>query len=157
MTGSPDKAVMAIIGTLAAVFIIYRIYVWLQSSPRSFLQDRLPLNEDIPPHPAIGLLEQAGYDVIGGRLKIPLSFRVNGTPLYSRLFVDYVAASDDGTSYLVLLARPRRPLEWTGSGIRDMLLPFLLIYPEVGGVLYVNAPEAAVHVITFGRDDGEND
>ncbi|WP_158454067.1 hypothetical protein [Paenibacillus durus] len=56
-----------------------------------------------------------------------------------------------------MLARPRRSLEWTGSGVRDMLLPYLLIYPGVGGLLYVNAPAATVNVITFGRDDGEND
>lgn len=36
MTGSPDKAVMALIGVGLAVWVIYRIYVWLQSSPRSF-------------------------------------------------------------------------------------------------------------------------
>ncbi|MDT3427484.1 hypothetical protein J2Z22_003047 [Paenibacillus forsythiae] len=157
MTGSPDKAVMALIGVGLAIWVIYRIYVWLQSSPHSFLQDHIPLNQDINPHPAVDLLADAGYEVVGGKLKIPLSFNVDGSPLYSRLFVDYVAAAEDGTQYLVVLARPRRPLDWTGSGVRDMLLPYLLIYPGVGGLLYVNAPAATVHVITFGRDDGEND
>ncbi|QWU14763.1 hypothetical protein SAMN04487895_10674 [Paenibacillus sophorae] len=157
MTGSPDKAVMALIGVGLAVWVVYRIYVWLQSSPRSFLQDHIPLNEEINPHPAVSLLEDAGYEVVGGKLKIPLSFNIDGAPLYSRLFVDYIAAAEDGTQYLVVLARPRRPVEWTGSGVRDILLPYLLIYPGVGGLLYVNAPAATVNVITFGRDDGEND
>ncbi|WP_420800410.1 hypothetical protein [Paenibacillus piscarius] len=153
---SSDKAVVALMGLAAAIFIIYRIYVWLQSSPRSFIRDRVPLNKMIQPHPSIRLLEDAGYEVVGGKLKIPLAFQVDGAPMYSRLFIDYVAVKDEERFYLVILSRPRKELEFTGSGLRDTLLPYLLIYPDCSGVLYVDTVNSRLHVIEFGRDDGES-
>ncbi|SDL93077.1 hypothetical protein [Paenibacillus jilunlii] len=151
-----DKAVMALIGLAVAIFVIYRIYIWLQSSPRSFIKDKLPLNTVIVPHPAIDVLEDAGYEVIGGKLKIPLSFTVDGASMYSRLFIDYVASKEEDSFYLVILSRPRRTLEFTGSSLRDSLLPYLLIYPECSGVLYVNTVTSAIHEIRLGKDDGES-
>lgn len=91
MAGSSDKVVMAFIGVALSIFIIYRIYVWLQSSPRSFMKDQIPFNKVIIPHPSIDILEDEGYEVVGGKLKIPLSFNVNGAQMYSKLFIDYVA------------------------------------------------------------------
>lgn len=153
---SSDKAVVALMGLAAAIFIIYRIYIWLQSSTHSFIRDRVPINKVIQPHPSIGLLEDAGYEVVGGKLKIPLSFQVNGAPIYSRMFIDYVACRDEERFYLVILSRPRKELEFTGSGIRDTLLPYLLIYPDCSGVLYVDTVNSRLHVIEFGKDDGES-
>ncbi|WP_042202969.1 hypothetical protein [Paenibacillus camerounensis] len=153
---SSDKAVVALIGLAAVIFLVYRIYLWLQSSPSSFLKDRVPINNVIAPHPSIEWLEAAGYEVIGGKLKIPLSFNVDGASMYSRLFIDYVAGKEDGSYYLVILSRPRKELEFTGSALRDTLLPYLLIYPDCSGVLYVNTSSSAIHVISFGRDDGES-
>ncbi|WP_211270523.1 hypothetical protein [Paenibacillus jilunlii] len=147
---------MALIGLAVAIFVIYRIYIWLQSSPRSFIKDKLPLNTVIVPHPAIDVLEDAGYEVIGGKLKIPLSFTVDGASMYSRLFIDYVASKEEDSFYLVILSRPRRTLEFTGSSLRDSLLPYLLIYPECSGVLYVNTVTSAIHEIRLGKDDGES-
>jgi hypothetical protein len=156
VTGSSDKVVMTFIGVALSIFIIYRIYVWLQSSPRSFMKDQIPFNKVIIPHPSIDILENEGYEVVGGKLKIPLSFNVNGTHMYSRLFIDYVATKEEGSLYLVILARPRKPLEFTGSGLRDTLLPYLLIYPECSGVVYVNTATASIQVIKLGKDDGES-
>lgn len=156
MAGSSDKIIMAFIGVALSIFIIYRIYIWLQSSPRSFMKDQIPFNNVIIPHPSIDLLEDEGYEVVGGKLKIPLSFNVNGSQLYSRLFIDYVASKEEGTLYLVILARPRKPLDLTGSGLRDTMLPYLLIYPECSGVLYVNVATASIQVIKLGKDDGES-
>ncbi|MFE4711071.1 MULTISPECIES: hypothetical protein [Paenibacillus] len=156
MAGSSDKIVMTVIGIAVAIGLLYRLYVWLEGSPRSLIKDKIPINKDILPHPAIDYLEEAGYEVIGGKLKIPLSFRVNGAAMYSRIFIDYVAAKEDGSFYMVILARPRKPLDFTGSGLRDYLLPYLLIYPECSGVLYVNMAAAAIHVIELGKDDGES-
>ncbi|WP_310550176.1 hypothetical protein [Paenibacillus glufosinatiresistens] len=155
MTGSPDKAVMAVIAVGVAVWLVYRLYVWIQ---RTETAGTIPLNREIAPHPALKLLEDAGYEVIGGRLKIPLSFRIDGREaLYSRLFIDYIAAAEDGGWYPVILARPRKAVEWTGSGLRDALLPYMLLYPDSAGILYVNTAEETVRAIAFGRDDGESD
>lgn len=153
---SSDRVVMALIGVAVAIFIIYRIYIWLQSSPHSFMKDKLPINTVIQRHPSLDLLEDAGYEVIGGKLKIPLSFTVNGIAMYSRLFIDYVACKEEDSLYLVILSRPRKELEFTGSALRDTLLPYLLIYPECSGVLYVDTAASTFHVIQFGKDDGES-
>ena len=157
MSGNSDKAVMVLISVALSIWVIYRIYIWLQSSPRSFMKDTIPINKVIIPHPALDILESSGYEVIGGKLRIPLSFTADGSTLYSRLYIDYVASSSDGILYLVMLERPRKQLEWTGSGIRDALLPYLLLYPECGGVLYVNFSATKVSVIKLGKDDGESD
>lgn len=85
-----------------------------------------------------------------------MSFNVNGAQMYSRLFIDYVATKEEGSIYLVILSRPRKPLDFTGSGLRDTLLPYLLIYPECSGVLYVNVAAGSIQVIRLGRDDGES-
>jgi len=120
------------------------------------MKDTIPLNKIILPHPSIDLLENEGYEVIGGKLKIPLSFNVNGAHMYSRLFIDYVATKEEGSLYLVILSRPRKSLDLTGSGIRDSLLPYLLIYPECSGVLYINTSSRTIQVIMLGKDDGES-
>ncbi|WNS44356.1 hypothetical protein [Paenibacillus sp. MMS20-IR301] len=153
---SSDKAVVVLIILAAAIFMVYRIYLWLQGSPRSFMRDKVPINKMIQPHPSTALLEDAGYEIIGGKLKIPLSFQLDGSPVYSRMFIDYVASKDDEHYYLVILSRPRKSLEFTGSGLRDALLPYLLIYPYCSGVLYVDTVHSAVHVIKLGKDDGES-
>lgn len=155
MAGS-DQAVMVLIGLVVAIVVIYRIYIWLQGSPGSFMKDRVPINKEILPSPSIDLLEAAGYEVIGGKLKIPLSFRVDGASMYSRLFIDYVASKEEDRFYLVILSRPRKTLELTGSALRDTLLPYLLIYPECSGVLYVNTATSVIHEIKLGKDDGES-
>jgi len=157
MTGNSDKTVMVLIGAALAIWLIYRMYIWLQSSPRSFLKNNIPINKVIIPNPALDRLETAGYEVVGGKLRIPLSFNVDGKALFSRLYIDYVAMTDNGVLYLVILERPRKQLEWTGSAIRDALLPYLLLYPECGGVLYVNQSTDKISLIQFGKDDGESD
>ncbi|WP_307589125.1 hypothetical protein [Paenibacillus wynnii] len=157
MSGNSDRAVMVLIGVALSIWVLYRVYIWLQSSPRSFMKDTIPINKEIIPHPALDMLEAAGYEVVGGKLRIPLSFTADGSILYSRLYIDYVASANDGTLYLVMLERPRKQLEWTGSGIRDFLLPYLLLYPECGGVLFVNLSSTKVSVIKLGKDDGESD
>lgn len=96
----------------------------------------IPINERIPDHPAIGMLEEEGYDVVGGKVKINLSFETGQRPIHSRLFVDYVASDDSGELYMVKVSRDRMPVDWTGSGIRDRLMPFCCCIRNVRAALY---------------------
>jgi hypothetical protein len=114
------------------------------------------MNEEIIEHPAVDMLEEAGYEVVSDKLKVPLTFRVDGELLHSRLFIDYIAVKN-GEFYLVRTARERRPVEWTGSGLRRDLLPFLLLYPECAGVLYVDPEQGELKVISLTTDDNEED
>ncbi|MDU5949740.1 MAG: hypothetical protein E6Z15_22095, partial [Paenibacillus macerans] len=83
-------------------------------------------------------------------------FRVNRDILHSRLFIDYIAIKD-GEFYLVRTARDRIAIEWTGSGVRKELLPYLLLYPECAGVLYVDAEQGDIREISLTTDEDEDE
>lgn len=153
MEGPSNVLVMALIGILLIVGVIYLIKNWLLNS--STLGLEIPINEYIPHHPAVDLLSSAGYEVLGGRVKIPLYFEVGDDSYQSRLFIDYVVSGEEGEVYLVKVARNRKPLEWTGSGIRDQLLPYFLFYPDCSGVLYLDVTNRDIRHIHFDWDEEE--
>ncbi|MCM3698283.1 hypothetical protein [Paenibacillus macerans] len=145
---------------LIAAFAVYLLYRGFRSWVRKPLSLRtsigFALNEEILDHPAVDLLEQAGYTVVSDKLKVPLAFRVNGDILHSRLFIDYIVIKD-GEFYLVRTARDRIAIEWTGSGVRKELLPYLLLYPECAGVLYVDAEQGVIREISLTTDEDEDE
>lgn len=145
MDGQYDTIV---IGVLAVCLIL-----WLFSGFRNWVNRPIPvnlsgmqLNLEIQDSPAVDLLEAEGYEVIGGKMKIPLAFEADESVYYSRLFIDYVAERDDET-YLVKTSRRRQPLELTGPSLRDRFLYYLLLYPGCEGLLYVDLEESDIKVI----------
>ncbi|CAM4268147.1 hypothetical protein U9M73_08220 [Paenibacillus phoenicis] len=151
-----DGLLMVVIAGIG-VYLLYRGFrSWVRKpfSLRSGIG--FEMNEEIIEHPAVDMLEEAGYEVVSDKLKVPLTFRVDGELLHSRLFIDYIAVKN-GEFYLVRTARERRPVEWTGSGLRRDLLPFLLLYPECAGVLYVDPEQGELKVISLTTDDNEED
>lgn len=151
MEGQYDKVVIAFLGLTVMIWILYGVRKWLQDPAPEYMPD-LVLNEEIQEHPALLILEREGYEVIGGKLKVPLSFQVNQNTLYSRLFIDYVAEKEDEV-YIVKTSRSRMPVEWTGSGIRDRMLLYLLLYPTCDGLLYVDTDEDTVRRISLLDED----
>lgn len=151
MEGQYDKVVIAFLGFMVLIWIFYGVRKWLQDPVPERMPD-LVLNEEIQEHPALGILEREGYEIIGGKLKVPLSFQVNQNTLYSRLFIDYVAEKEDEI-YIVKTSRSRMPVEWTGSGIRDRILLYLLLYPTCDGLLYVDTEEDTVKRISLLDED----
>ncbi|AOZ91449.1 hypothetical protein [Paenibacillus crassostreae] len=154
MEGKSDFFVMAIIGLLMVIGIFNLIKYWIQN-PSLKHELNIPFNEYILEHPAVDLLQRKGYEVVGGKVKIPLYFEADQEEFYSRLFIDYVALNEDGDIYLVKIARQRMPLEWTGSSLRDRLLPLFLLYPDCAGVLYVDVYEEVIKQIHFEWDEEE--
>lgn len=151
-----DGLLMIVIAGIGA-YLLYRGFrSWVRKpfSLRSGIG--FEMNEEILEHPAVDLLEQAGYEVISDKLKVPLTFRVDGELLHSRLFIDYIAVKN-GEFYLVRTARERLPMEWTGSGLRRDLLPFLLLYPECAGVLYADPDQGELKEISLTTDEDEED
>ncbi|WP_079694111.1 MULTISPECIES: hypothetical protein [unclassified Paenibacillus] len=145
MDGQYDTIV---IGVLAVCLIL-----WLFSGFRNWVNRPIPvslsgmqLNLEIQDSPAVDLLEAEGYEVIGGKMKIPLAFKADESIYYSRLFIDYVAERDD-ERYLVKTSRRRQPLELTGPSLRDRFLYYLLLYPGCEGLLYVDLEESDIKVI----------
>ena len=151
MEGQYDKVVIAFFGFMVLIWIFYGVRKWFQDPVPERMPD-LVLNEEIQEHPALGILEREGYEIIGGKLKVPLSFQVNQNTLYSRLFIDYVAEKEDEI-YIVKTSRSRMPVEWTGSGIRDRMLLYLLLYPTCDGLLYVDTEEDTVKRISLLDED----
>jgi hypothetical protein len=142
-----DVTVILLIVIVLVCFIFWRIQRWLQAPIKKGF--RMPSQSDIPQDEAVELLEGAGFDVIAGKTKIPITITVGeNDQLESRLFIDYFVQKHEEL-YLVKLAKERKPLEMTGSSVRDMLLSYSLIYPEAAGVLYVDMAQNKIKKITF--------
>ncbi|MCC3379712.1 hypothetical protein ACFQ5D_11695 [Paenibacillus farraposensis] len=145
-----DTVIIIVIGVILAIWAFYSLRAWLEE-PEPLVLRTIPLNEDMDEGPAVNLLEKAGYDVVGGKMKIPLAFKVNGNTVHSRLFIDYVAVQNSST-YMVKTARRKKPMEWSGPELRDRLMPYLLLYPGCAGVLYVDTDQQSIRLITLVED-----
>jgi hypothetical protein len=97
---------------------------------------------------ALELIQGAGYEWIAGKVKIPITVILDDEQLESRLFADGFVEKDRQW-FVVKFARERKPIEMTGSGIREHLLVYSLLYPEAAGVLYVDVPNRLIRTIQF--------
>ncbi|MBD0380711.1 hypothetical protein [Paenibacillus sedimenti] len=142
-----DVTVILLILIVFVCYLIWRLKKWLQTPMKQ--RFRIPLQSEIPEDDVVELLEGAGFDVLAGKTKIPITMTIGDSEqLESRLFIDYFVRRNEEL-YLVKLAKERKPLEMTGSSVRDMLLPYSLIYPEAAGVLYVDMGQSKIKKITF--------
>ncbi|MBP1962084.1 hypothetical protein [Paenibacillus aceris] len=142
-----DVTVILLILIVVVGFLFFRFQRWLDGPKKR--RTRIPRHSEIPQDEVVELLEGAGFDVLAGKTKIPISMTVNDREqLESRLFIDYFVQKDENI-YLVKVAKERKPLEMTGSSVRDMLLAYSLIYPEADGVLYVDMAMNKIKKITF--------
>lgn len=147
-----DLWLMAML-VLLVVFLLWRSFSSWLYKPAPFKPGiGFEVNEHFEHTAAVELLERHGYEVVSGKLKIPLAFRCDDSVLTSRLYIDYVA-SKNGEYYIVKEARERKPLEWTGSGVRDAMLPFLLLYPDCEGMLYINGEMNEIRKIRLVEDE----
>ena len=141
-----DILVILLLVVIFTGYITIRFRHWLITPPKKHL--RVPV-ENVPSDETVDLLEGAGFDVLAGKTKIPITMTLNDAGEFqSRLYIDYFAQKNDQL-YLVKIARDRKPMEMTGSSIRDMLLPYSLLYPEAVGVLYVDMDQLKIKKITF--------
>ncbi|MBB6022853.1 hypothetical protein HNR77_003952 [Paenibacillus sp. JGP012] len=145
MNGQYDTIVIGVFAVCLIVWLFFGLRSWV-NRPIPVSLAELQLNEHIQPSPALELLEESGYDVIGGKMKVPLAFEADESVLYSRLFIDYVAERDDAR-YLVKTSRRRLPLELSGPSVRDRFLSYLLLYPGCEGLLYVDLENSDIIVI----------
>lgn len=93
------------------------------------------------------LLEKEGYEIIGGKFHVPMSFYLDDSEeLPSRLWVDLVAQQEERW-YVVRIARERMQLDWNAAGLRKQWLPYFYAFPDADGVLVVNLAERSVRLI----------
>lgn len=128
---------------------------WLHEPPsarlRKLARDNAPEADD----EAAALLREHGFEVLSGKHRIPLGVAVDdGGFEATRLYFDYVAAMDE-RYYLVKLARPRQPLDWTASGLRERLLVYALLFPECEGVIVADMRDRTLRTVRFRIGEGE--
>lgn len=142
-----DSWVILLILAVAAIWLYIRV---------KRQQGDLPLYRSVPRHDeilvaseeALELIEQAGYGWIAGKVKIPITITLDGTTLESRLFADGFVEKDRQW-FVVKFARERKPIDMTGSGLREHLLVYSLLYPEAAGVLYVDVAGRSIRTVQF--------
>lgn len=136
---------------LLSLFIIgwsgYRFRRWLTAPPK--VKRPIEPDSEIEVTDVVQLLEFSGYEVWTGKRRIPVEVQVNDRlDLQSRLFVDHFAAEGDKL-YVVKVARERKPVEMTGSGLRDQLLIYQLLYEQIDGILLVDPKLRTIDKIRF--------
>lgn len=142
-----DNFILIVLSGLLIVWLVSILQRWVTAPPK--LKSFIGADDDVPVTEAVELLEYSGYEVLTGKRKIPISITVNDrTEMESRLFVDHFAAEGDKI-YLVKLARERKPLMMSGSGIRDQLLIYQLLYKQAEGILYVDPKHRRIDKIQF--------
>jgi hypothetical protein len=145
---SEDQYVVWLIVIIFAVWGVWKLKHWL-SMPKN--RAMLPLHGKFEIDQTVEWLEQAGYTVLSGKKRIPVAITVDDEQeLQSRYYIDYFVRSNrDRKLYAVKLARERKPIPLTGSAVREYLLPYYLLFPELDGVLYVDTSQRAIRRIQF--------
>ncbi|MEB3101431.1 hypothetical protein [Ferviditalea candida] len=150
--GNNDAFVLILVVIVLAIWLWKRFSRWLHTP----MKIKLPVPDETewavsPEGEAAALLKEAGYEVISGKYKIPIYVEMDRQEFSSRYFIDYFARQGHEV-FVVKVARDRQPVQWTGSGIRDKLLPYFLLFEEVSGVLYVDLKERKVRRIRIVLD-----
>lgn len=151
MSEYTDGFLMVVITGIVLLLLYRGFKIWLRKPFTLGSGVGFEFNENIQGHPAVDLLESAGYEIVSDKLKVPLAFRVDAQVLHSRLYIDYVAKKHR-EYYLVRRTRERQPMEWTGAGLRRDILPYLLLYPDCAGVLYIDTELGIIKEITLSTD-----
>ncbi|SFB19998.1 hypothetical protein SAMN05216312_104392 [Cohnella sp. OV330] len=128
---------------------------WLHEPPSSRLRrlarDGAPDEDD----EAAALLREHGYEALSGKHRIPLGVSVDDGPYEAtRLYFDYIASKEE-RYYLVKLERPRQPMDWTASGIRERLLVYALLFPECEGVIVADMRDRSLKTVKFKIEEGK--
>jgi len=147
-----DGFVLVLLLAIFALWAIYLLRRWWYALPDRKMA--IEADEEIPVTEAVALLEQAGYEVLTVKRRVPIYIEIDGgsdaggEDLESRLFIDHWARFEDNL-YLVKVERERQPYEWTGSGLRERLLAYALLYEDAAGVLVVSPHTGRIRKVEF--------
>lgn len=152
MPSQSDQLALAIIVIAAALWLYARIRRWLRSPLR--LKLPFPEAEPVPASEAVRLLEEAGYEVLSGKKKVPLIVEIDEEePKDTRLFVDLFARRDHELFVVKVSNQRQPPVQWTASGVRDRFMIYHHLFKETHGLLYVDLEQQRVRKIRI--DIGE--
>jgi hypothetical protein len=144
---SKDGIIMLLIVAVLVVVLLTSARSWWNNPPKKSMP--IPFGGDIPQDETTELLEGAGFDIVSAKVHIPVQIKVNETQSITRnLFIDFFVRKND-EFYVAIVAREHKKIDLTGSSIRDLLLPYHLMYPEAAGILYVDMQLNKIKKITF--------
>ncbi|GIQ70672.1 hypothetical protein DUZ99_15055 [Xylanibacillus composti] len=136
MNGMSDLLILLLLVALCGGWLLWRARRWLGNASRKPPIPKEAL-ADKPTAAVRRILEEHGYKVVGGKYRQPLRIEAGDSVYQSRYYVDGFAADREGV-YVVKASKPKLPMEWTGSAIRDRLLPYIGIYQGIDGLIYVD-------------------
>ncbi|MCL6458510.1 MAG: hypothetical protein K6T85_10945 [Gorillibacterium sp.] len=144
--------VLILLVVILLIWGLRALRTWWMSAPHT--SSAVEVDEEIPVTEAVALLERSGFEVMTLKRRIPLFITVDGgaeeggTDLRSRVLIDHFARKEDKL-YVVKIDKMVNPLEWTGSGLRDQLLVYALLYEEAEGIVVVNSETKRISVVQF--------
>jgi hypothetical protein len=136
--------------SIIIIIIIIVVFYWFRRWLYSPTQVKLPIPSSgrVPEGKAVDYMTEEGYMVIEGKHKMSIHIYMDEQEMHSSYYADYFVQQDESV-YAVKLAKERMPISLTGSGIRDKLLPYYLLYEGITGVLYVDLEKRTIHKIRF--------
>ncbi|MFD2672779.1 hypothetical protein [Marinicrinis sediminis] len=148
MAQNGDFYVLVAICVLAVLWLLRAGKNWLFAPAKVVLP--LDLNQATEPEPeGAKLLTEEGYEVLCGKIKLPIEMNKDGQRLSSQLFIDYIVRKNH-IKYVVKLANRRQPMDWTGSQVRDRLMIYWLAYaPAIEGVIWLDKQNHQLHKVVF--------
>ncbi|ANE48062.1 hypothetical protein SY83_19185 [Paenibacillus swuensis] len=144
-----EMFVLVLLALLVLYWLFTRVNQWLETPPKPGVP--MDVESFEPEGEAVSILQDTGYEIIHGKKRIPLRVHLDVQTLESRLFIDYFARKE-GEVFAVKVAKNRSPVELTGSGLRDGLLIYQLLYEDVDGVLYIDPDAGTLRKIKFEMD-----
>ncbi|SFS93013.1 hypothetical protein [Marininema halotolerans] len=128
---------------LLMVVVFFIIRWWKKADYRPVLttSDR-PIRGEVPL-----MLEADGFELIAAKQRLPIAVYVGDTSYDSRLYVDFVATRA-GNTYLVVLAKEKKPLRFSGAVLRDRFLAHVLAF-RADGILYVEPHHGVYKMVSF--------
>lgn len=148
-----------IMGLIGVGLILWGVYAMCHYMRTPGLMENVYLNDQFPQasqsNQVIALLEDAGYNVIGGKYAVPVHTTIDGKELEkTKIWIDMIAKRNEKW-YIVRIARERMQLDWSASAIRKQWAAYFAAYPKCAGLLVVNREEKRVRElhIEFGEVD----
>jgi len=149
-----DWLIMLIAAGIMGWWAVRRFDRWLHEPPDRRLR-KLAASGGVEEDEQVRLLREQGFNVLSGKHRIPLGVVVDDGPaMPTRLYFDYLVEKDH-KYFLAKLERPRQPMEWTASGLRERLLVYALLFPDCHGIVIVHPQERLIKTVRFKVEAGE--
>ncbi len=121
------------------------ILIWLAVNKKRSLPSFI---SDVPKSgQALALLHDNGYEVISGKVRVPLEVQHGGQQSQSRVIIDFIARKHD-KMYVVKIKNKRKPERMAAANLRDEYLKLQLLF-ATDGVLYLDMEKGKINEIEF--------